>query len=154
MIPTACPTCSVPCLRNISFQPIAAVTRGDDIKQNVDAATREARRFRENVTSGPGRNALSVFTRVFDALWGVAARPGHESKWRRCTLLRHCAMTGSSTRAPLYHRHPEARAARRNCAVRRASKGEGPAASWPFILRGSQRSADALRYSHLRMTGL
>jgi len=39
MIPTACPTCSVPCLRNISLQPIAAVTRSDDIKQSVDLAT-------------------------------------------------------------------------------------------------------------------
>src|SRR5438477_13126806 len=36
--------------------------------------------------------------------------------------------------------------------LQRPSKGDGPIASRPFILRGSPRSADALRHSHLRMT--
>jgi len=39
--------------------------------------------------------------------------------------------------------------------VAEASKGDGPvAASGPFILRGSQRSADALRCAHLQRRAL
>jgi len=38
--------------------------------------------------------------------------------------------------------------------LRRASKGDGPAASGPFILRGSACDAFASQASHLRMTGL
>jgi hypothetical protein len=56
--------------------------------------------------------------------------------------------------APIYDRHPEVRPLRRICAARRASKDDGPAASRPSILRGSPRSADALRSSRLRMTEL
>ncbi|KJC44251.1 hypothetical protein UB31_22135 [Bradyrhizobium sp. LTSP849] len=57
-------------------------------------------------------------------------------------------------RAKLHNRHPEVRARRRNRAAEQASKGDGPAASGPFILRGSACNAIASQVSHLRMTGL
>ncbi|MGX1324164.1 hypothetical protein AB7M17_007617 [Bradyrhizobium sp. USDA 377] len=55
-------------------------------------------------------------------------------------------------RTPIQHRHPEVLDLRRACAASRASKGDGPAASRPFILRGSACDAFASQASHLRMT--
>ena len=51
------------------------------------------------------------------------------------------AMTMWRRRATLHHRHPEVRALRRISAVGQASKGDGPAASRPCILRGSRWGA-------------
>src|SRR6266702_2584329 len=51
------------------------------------------------------------------------------------------AMTMLRQRAQTYHRHPEVRVLRRDSAAGQASKGDGPAASRPFILRGSPRDA-------------
>src|SRR6266702_6518840 len=62
------------------------------------------------------------------------------------------ALTMGRECAQLDHRHPEVRAQWRNRAAEQASKGDGPAASWPPILRGSACDALASQASHLRMT--
>ncbi|MET4388637.1 hypothetical protein ABIB73_004401 [Bradyrhizobium sp. F1.4.3] len=57
-IPLSCPGRSAALLQRCAAEPGPIYPRGTALPS--------------------GSNAISAFTRVFDALWGVAARPGHE----------------------------------------------------------------------------
>jgi hypothetical protein len=92
-----------------------------------------------------------------DAPCSVIASAAKQSRVfpRRDSGLLRCARNDDveRRRALIHHRHPEVLALRRKRAAGQASKGDGPAASRPFILRGSACDACASQAAHLRSYG-